>query len=71
MLEAVVELADHAVEQIALGGSMPIRERYQAVLEADQRGMLTIPGVLLVGAACAVLAAGELRRADRGVAPSR
>ncbi|CAM5519603.1 hypothetical protein [Streptomyces hirsutus] len=47
------------------------RERYQAVLEADQRSMLTIPGVVLVGAACAVLAAGELRRADRGVAPSR
>ncbi|MGW1896340.1 hypothetical protein ACWCQB_02550 [Streptomyces hirsutus] len=47
------------------------RERYQAVLEADQRSMLTISGVVFVGAAYAVLAAGELRRADRGVAPSR
>ncbi|WP_326752505.1 hypothetical protein OH738_28105 [Streptomyces hirsutus] len=46
-------------------------EQYQVVLEVDQRSMLTIPGVVLVGAACAVLAAGELRRADRGVAPSR
>ncbi|MET4669010.1 hypothetical protein ABID94_001873 [Streptomyces sp. PvR018] len=27
-----------------------------------------IPGVLLAGASCAVLTAGELRRADRGVA---
>ncbi|MFF6905413.1 hypothetical protein ACFY9Q_05690 [Streptomyces sp. NPDC012389] len=27
-----------------------------------------IPGVLLVGASCMVLAAGEVRRADRGVA---
>ncbi|MFF0103657.1 hypothetical protein [Streptomyces hirsutus] len=56
----------HARGTVALS-----RERYQAVLEADQRSMLTIPGVLLVGTACAVLAAGELRRADRGVVPSR
>ncbi|WP_406727708.1 hypothetical protein WJ438_28195 [Streptomyces sp. GD-15H] len=46
-------------------------EQYQTVLEADQRSMLTIPGVLFVGAAYAVLAAGELRRANRGAAPSR
>lgn len=47
------------------------RERYQAVLETDQRSMLTMSGVVFVGAAYAVLAAGELRRADLGVAPSR
>ncbi|MFV0137932.1 hypothetical protein ACLGIH_32925 [Streptomyces sp. HMX87] len=41
------------------------RSRYQAVLESDQRSMFAIPGLLLVGAAYAVLAAGELRRLDR------
>lgn len=41
------------------------RSRYQAVLESDQRTMFAIPGLLFVGAAYAVLAAGELRRADR------
>ncbi|MEV6583938.1 hypothetical protein AB0M92_38070 [Streptomyces sp. NPDC051582] len=48
------------------------RSRYQAVLESDQRTLLAIPGLLFVAAAYAVLAAGELRRADpdaTGVAP--
>lgn len=47
------------------------REQYQVVLEADRRVWTTVSGVLLVGAACAVLVAGELRRADRGAASSR
>ncbi|MEV0688566.1 hypothetical protein [Streptomyces sp. NPDC050388] len=46
-------------------------EQYRAVLEADQRIMLTVSGVLFVGAAYAVLVAGELRRADRGVVSSK
>ncbi|MCN9243720.1 hypothetical protein NGF19_23520 [Streptomyces sp. RY43-2] len=41
------------------------RSQYQAVLENDHRTMLAIPGVLALGAAYAVLAAGELHRADR------
>ncbi|MFE6854528.1 hypothetical protein ACFVDH_27490 [Streptomyces sp. NPDC057674] len=44
--------------------------QYQAVLESDQRSMLAIPGMLFVGAAYFVLAAGELRRADRIPKPS-
>ncbi|MFG2758299.1 hypothetical protein [Streptomyces wuyuanensis] len=40
------------------------RSQYIAVLESDQRSMLAIPGLLFAGAAYAVLAAGELRRAD-------
>ncbi|GGR82665.1 hypothetical protein [Streptomyces nojiriensis] len=44
--------------------------QYQAVLESDQRSMLAIPGVLLISAAYVVLAAGELRRADRYSTPS-
>lgn len=47
------------------------RSQYQAVLEADQRGMFAIPGLLFIGAAYAVLTAGELRRADRGSMASR
>ncbi|GED83203.1 hypothetical protein [Streptomyces sp. 6-11-2] len=46
------------------------QSRYQDVLESDQRTMLAIPGVLFLGAAYAVLAAGELRRADGAVVPS-
>lgn len=38
--------------------------QYEAVLESDQRSMLTIPGILFAGAAYFVFAAGELRRAD-------
>ncbi|MGW6292552.1 hypothetical protein [Streptomyces sp. NPDC055058] len=45
------------------------RSRYQDVLENDQRTMFAIPGVLMLGAAYAVLAIGELRRAD-GAAPT-
>ncbi|WP_328762824.1 MULTISPECIES: hypothetical protein [unclassified Streptomyces] len=41
------------------------RSQYQVVLESDQRMMFGIPGLLFVGAACVVLVAGELRRADR------
>ncbi|MFC7819930.1 hypothetical protein ACFUTR_35580 [Streptomyces sp. NPDC057367] len=44
------------------------QSRYQDVLESDQRTVLAIPGVLFLGAAYAVLATGELRRAD-GAAP--
>ncbi|MGW2015454.1 hypothetical protein [Streptomyces sp. NPDC001927] len=40
--------------------------QYEAVLEADQRMMLGIPGTLFITAACLALGAGELRRADRG-----
>lgn len=40
------------------------RAQYLTVLENDQRLLLGIPGLLLVGAACAVLAAGEIHRAD-------
>ncbi|MFD6322981.1 hypothetical protein ACFWOL_08915 [Streptomyces sp. NPDC058442] len=47
------------------------REQYQVVLEADRRTMLAVPGMLFVGAAYAVLVAGELRRADRGVVSSK
>ncbi|MER6319859.1 hypothetical protein ABT237_39865 [Streptomyces sp. NPDC001581] len=46
------------------------RSRYQAVLESDQRSMFAIPGLLFIGAAYAVLTAGELRRADRVSVPS-
>ncbi|MFG3552149.1 hypothetical protein [Streptomyces sp. NPDC047725] len=46
------------------------QSRYQDVLESDQRTMLAIPGVLSLSAAYAVLAAGELRRADGAVVPS-
>ncbi|MGW6689963.1 hypothetical protein [Streptomyces sp. NPDC054961] len=44
--------------------------RYQAVLESDQRSMFAIPGLLFLGAAYVVLAAGELRRAEGGSLPS-
>ncbi|MBK3587590.1 hypothetical protein JHN49_29210, partial [Streptomyces sp. MBT57] len=37
-------------------------------LPESRRRFIVIPGVLLAGASCAVLTAGELRRADRGVA---
>ncbi|MFF7205491.1 hypothetical protein [Streptomyces sp. NPDC008141] len=40
--------------------------QYQAVLERDQRMIFAIPGLLFAGAAICILAAGELRRADRG-----
>ncbi|MEU3937228.1 hypothetical protein AB0E85_35125 [Streptomyces sp. NPDC029044] len=46
------------------------RSQYQTVLESDQRSMLAIPGMLFIGAAYLVLAAGELRRTDRIVKPS-
>lgn len=46
-------------------------EQYQVVLEADRRVWITVSGMFLAGAACAVLVAGELRRADRGAASSR
>lgn len=46
------------------------QSQYHMVLENDQRSMLTISGLLFVGAACAVLTAGELRRAGRGSLPS-
>ncbi|MFC5671816.1 hypothetical protein [Streptomyces incanus] len=46
-------------------------EQYQVVLEADRRVWITVSGALFVGAAYAVLVAGELRRADRGAASSR
>ncbi|WNF29803.1 hypothetical protein RI138_24865 [Streptomyces sp. C11-1] len=42
------------------------KSQYQALERSGLRAMLAVPGVLLVGAACMVLAAGELRRADRG-----
>ncbi|MFE2294851.1 hypothetical protein [Streptomyces sp. NPDC059452] len=45
------------------------RSQYEAVLEDSQRLMLTVPGFLLTVAAYTVLAAGELRRADRTSAP--
>ncbi|MFD8632132.1 hypothetical protein [Streptomyces sp. NPDC059533] len=41
------------------------QSQYQAVLESDQRMMFGVPGLLSVAAACVVLVAGELRRADR------
>ncbi|MGW6691995.1 hypothetical protein [Streptomyces sp. NPDC054961] len=47
------------------------QSQYEAVLESDQRSMFAIPGLLLVGAAYAVLTSGEIRRADRGFVPSR
>jgi hypothetical protein len=40
--------------------------QYVAVLESDQRSMLTIPGLLFAGAAGLSLVAGELRRVDAG-----
>ncbi|MFB7737150.1 hypothetical protein ACFC08_22735 [Streptomyces sp. NPDC056112] len=46
------------------------RRRYEDVLEGDQRTMLAVPGLLCLGAACAALTAGELRRADRAAAPA-
>ncbi len=46
------------------------QSQYQAVLESDQRSMFATPALLFVGAACVVLAAGELRRADRNSTPS-
>ncbi|MBT2424673.1 hypothetical protein J7F02_02865 [Streptomyces sp. ISL-112] len=42
------------------------KSEYQALLPGSRRKFLAIPGVLLVGASCMVLAAGEVRRADRG-----
>ncbi|MFJ4499994.1 hypothetical protein [Streptomyces sp. NPDC088864] len=39
---------------------------YEAILESDQRSMFAIPGMLFTGAAYAVFAAGQLRRADFG-----
>ncbi|MDX3375999.1 hypothetical protein PV390_16510 [Streptomyces sp. ME02-6991-2A] len=42
------------------------KSRYQALKVSDRRGPFTTLGVLIVGASCAVLAAGEVRRADRG-----
>ncbi|MFC9034054.1 hypothetical protein ACIRFF_22445 [Streptomyces cyaneofuscatus] len=44
------------------------RSEYQALLPSSRRMFLAIAGVLLVGASCGVLAAGEVRRADGGVA---
>ncbi|MFB8101455.1 hypothetical protein ACFC3O_01240 [Streptomyces sp. NPDC056007] len=44
------------------------KSEYQALLPGSRRLFLTISGGLLVGASWAVLAAGEVRRADRGVA---
>ncbi|MFB7322701.1 MULTISPECIES: hypothetical protein [unclassified Streptomyces] len=46
------------------------RRRYEDVLESDQRSTLAIPGLLCLGGAYAALTAGELRRADRAVAPA-
>ncbi|GHD82681.1 hypothetical protein ACFQL8_36600 [Streptomyces goshikiensis] len=46
------------------------QSQYQAVLESDERSVFAIPGLLFVGAAYVVLAAGELRRADRVRVPS-
>jgi hypothetical protein len=46
------------------------RDQYFAVLEGDQRSMLAIPGLLFVGAAYFVLAAGQLHRVDRDAASS-
>ncbi|MGY0067038.1 hypothetical protein ACWZEH_09425 [Streptomyces sp. QTS137] len=43
------------------------QEQYRAVHEADQRSLLAVPGLLFVGAAYVVLAAGELHRADLGI----
>lgn len=59
------ETAPHARGTVEIS-----RSRYPAVLEDDRRVWLTAPGVLCVFAAYAVLAAGELRRADRGAARS-
>ncbi|MYR96386.1 MULTISPECIES: hypothetical protein [unclassified Streptomyces] len=42
------------------------KREYQALLPSSRRMFFAIPGVLLVGASCMVLAAGEVRRADRG-----
>ncbi|MFI2415812.1 hypothetical protein [Streptomyces sp. NPDC018947] len=53
----------------ARGTVMISQSRYQDVLENDLRTMLAIPAVLSLGAAYAVLAAGELRRADGAVVP--
>ncbi|MGW3321398.1 hypothetical protein [Streptomyces virginiae] len=47
------------------------QSQYEEVLESDQRSMFAIPGLLFVSAACAVLASGEIRRADRGFVSSR
>ncbi|WP_306454811.1 hypothetical protein [Streptomyces sp. WZ.A104] len=48
-------------------GTVEIPEsEYRALQESGLRMMLAIPGLLLVTAAGTVLAAGELRRADRG-----
>ncbi|CAO0830420.1 hypothetical protein ACTFBT_28835 [Streptomyces microflavus] len=44
------------------------KSEYLALLPESRRIFIVIPGVLLAGASCAVLTAGELRRADRGVA---
>ncbi|MFT9668379.1 hypothetical protein ACMZ5F_14810 [Streptomyces rhizosphaericola] len=43
------------------------KSRYQSLKLSESRWMLGIPGVLLVAASCAVLAAGEVRRADGSV----
>ncbi|GAA0279630.1 hypothetical protein GCM10010302_16640 [Streptomyces polychromogenes] len=47
------------------------QSQYETVLENDQRSMFAIPGLLLISAAYAVLTSGEIRRADRGLVPSR
>ncbi|MFI5905208.1 hypothetical protein [Streptomyces cyaneofuscatus] len=39
---------------------------YQALLPGSRRMFLAVSGGLLIGASCLVLAAGEVRRADRG-----
>lgn len=44
------------------------KSEYLALLPEGRRTFIAIPGVLLAAASCAVLTAGELRRADRGVA---
>lgn len=42
------------------------QSEYQALLPDSRRMFFAISGVLLVAACCMVLAAGEVRRADRG-----
>ncbi|MEW2065703.1 hypothetical protein [Streptomyces sp. NPDC007346] len=44
------------------------KSEYQALVPGSRRMFIAIPGVLLAGASCAVLAVGEVRRADRGLA---
>ncbi|MEU0160608.1 hypothetical protein ABZ154_17685 [Streptomyces sp. NPDC006261] len=44
------------------------KSEYLALLPSSRRIFLAVPGVFLVVASCAVLAAGEVRRADRSQA---